>query len=165
MATTTANKHLAIYLNDHLGGSTGGLELAKRIAGENRGTELGAFMDGLVREIAEDRQTLEDIIAQVGASPDRLKNAIGWAGEKVGRLKLNGSLRGYSPLSRVEELEGLSLGIEGKRLLWVALRESHGERLGEDRLAELARRAERQREGVERFRLQAGHEALAGAPA
>ena len=37
----------------------------------------------------------------------------GWVAEKAGRLKLNGSLLTYSPLSRLVELEGLSLGVEG----------------------------------------------------
>ena len=36
------------------------------------------------------------------------KNAGAWALEKVGRLKLNGELTSYSPLSRVVELEGLA---------------------------------------------------------
>ena len=38
-----------------------------------------------------------------------------------GRLKPNGQLTGYSPLSRLVELEGLSLGITGKLGLWRAL--------------------------------------------
>ena len=57
----------------------------------------------------------------VDAGRDRVKVTAAWVGEKAGRLKPNGQLTGYSPLSRVVELEGLSLGIEGKRLLWVSL--------------------------------------------
>ena len=37
-----------------------------------------------------------------------------WSAEKFGRLKLNGQLSGYSPLSRLEELEILALVAEGK---------------------------------------------------
>ena len=36
--------YLAIYLNDHLAGSTAGVELARRTAHENDGSELGAFL-------------------------------------------------------------------------------------------------------------------------
>jgi hypothetical protein len=36
-------------------------------------------------------------------------------------LKLNGQLRGYSPLSRLDELELLQIGVAGKRRLWRAL--------------------------------------------
>lgn len=151
---------LAIYLNDHRAGSTVGLELARRARGSNEGTQLGAFLERLVAEIEEDRETLEQVMDAVGAGRDRLKATAAWAGEKVGRLKLNGRLLGYSPLSRVVELESLSVGIEGKACLWRMLRD-----LGDPRLAgfdfdALIERAERQREEVEGHRLAAGREAL-----
>jgi hypothetical protein len=56
-----------------------------------------------------------------------VKVLLGWGAEKAGRLKLNGELLGYSPLSRLEELEALSLGVEGKLALWTALRRTHGD--------------------------------------
>ena len=152
------DRYLGIYFNDHLGGSTVGLELAKRIRDENEGTELCAFMDRLVDEIAEDRQTLRDFMDVIEAGPDHFKVAGGWIAEKLGRLKLNGQLIGYSPLSRVVELEALSLGVEGKRLMWVALLETQPERFGAERLRELIGRAERQRAGVEEHRRSAARE-------
>ena len=154
------DRYLAIYLNDHLGGASAGLELAKRIRGANEGTELGALMERLVEEIAEDRDTLLELIGTVGASPDRIKVAGGWAAEKLGRLKLNGHLLDASPLSPLVELEGLSIGVEGKRGLWVALLETQAERFGADRLRELIARAERQRAEIEEHRLRAGQEAF-----
>ena len=51
---------------------------------------------------------------------------MGWTGEKLGRLKLNGQLLGYSPLSRLIELEGLMLGIAGKLAMWIALSSRSG---------------------------------------
>ena len=36
-----------IYLNDHLAGPTGGVELARRAAGGHEGTDLGAFLSRL----------------------------------------------------------------------------------------------------------------------
>jgi hypothetical protein len=154
-------RYLATYLNDHLGGSTGGLELARRITNQNARTELGAFMAGLTREIAEDRQTLREIMGELGVEASRPKIALGWATEKVGRLKPNGHVLQYSPLSRFIELEKLSLGIEGKRLMWVALAGAPaGERIGVERLTRLTERAERQRDGVERFRVDVGREVL-----
>ena len=165
MATApTSHKHLSIYLNDHLGASTAEIELARRIAGENEGTELGTFMDGLVQEIAADRRTLDEVMRTFGVPANPVKTTVAWVGEKIGRLKLNGSLTDYSPLSRVEELEALSLGIDGKRLMWVAFAETPvAERIGQDRLAELARRAEQQRAGVERFRRDAARQTFADA--
>ena len=44
-------KLLGIYLNDHLAGSTVGLELAKRARGQNRNNAYGDFLDTLAEEI------------------------------------------------------------------------------------------------------------------
>ena len=151
---------LAIYLNDHLAGSTAGLELARRARGSNKGTELGLFLDTLVAEIEEDRRALEQVMDAVGAGQDRIKVKAAWAGEKVGRLKLNGRLLGYSPLSRVVELEGLSLGVEGKACLWKMLGELADPRLAGFDFDGLRARAERQHEEIEEHRLAAGREAL-----
>jgi hypothetical protein len=99
----------------------------------------------------------------VEVSPDRKKLAVAWAGEKAGRLKPNAQLVGYSPLSPLIELEMLSLGIEGKRMLWVALQTVAGEYgLPADRLAELVARARRQRDRVERQRRTLAARALTG---
>src|SRR3954467_4732 len=128
-------KYLPIYLNDHLAGSTVAIELIKRAAGENEGTELGAFLVALREEIEADRNALLEVMSELGTGVDTKKRLTAWATEKAGRLKLNGELFSYSPLSRVTELEGVSLGIEGKRLLWIALRSTWGERLRAERPA------------------------------
>jgi hypothetical protein len=152
--------YLAIHLNDHLGAATAGLELAKRVRGEHDGTELGAFMDRLIPELAEDRDALLELLDRVDAGPSRLKVAGGWAAEKLGRLKLNGKILGQSPLSTLLELEGLSLTIEGRRLLLLALLEAQPERFGAERLRGLVERAERQRGDVEDHRRRAARTAL-----
>jgi hypothetical protein len=158
---TTASKYLATYLNDHLGGATAGLELVRRAARENEGSELGAFLSELAAEIEADRETLEEIMGELGVKPDRAKVAAGWAAEKVGRLKPNAQLRGYSPLSPLVELEGLLIGIQGKLALWRALAEI-ADTVGFDRarLEALAARAESQQADVERHRLDVARRAL-----
>ena len=72
----------------------------------------------MVVEIEEERETLERLMTQLGLKPSRPKVVAAWVVEKVGRLKLNGQVRGYSPLSRVLELESLAVGIAGKEALW-----------------------------------------------
>ena len=151
---------LATYLNDHLAGSTVGVELARRARGSNEGSPLGDFLAELAIEIDEDREALKEVMAAVGAGQDRIKVAGAWAGEKVGRLKPNGRLLGYSPLSRVVELEGLRLGVEGKACLWRMLRELGDPRLDGFDFDALIARAERQRDGLEQRRLKAGRLAL-----
>lgn len=159
MGDASAQKRLSIYLNDHLAGSTVGVELVQRIAASNRGTPLGDVLERLVEEIKEDRGTLERLMDQVGAGRDRLKVSGAWAVEKVGRLKLNGQLLGYSPLSRLEELESLKLGVTGKRDMWKTLSRTLSDVPGFD-FAALAARADRQLRRIEPHRLRAAEEAL-----
>ena len=158
---TPPSKYLATYLNDHLAGATAGVELVRRAARENEGTELGDFLAELARDIEADRATLEAIMKQLGVKADRAKVAAGWTAEKVGRLKPNAQLRGYSPLSPLVELEGLLVGIQGKLAMWRALAEvADAVGLDRPRLEELAARAEAQQADAERHRLDAARQAL-----
>jgi hypothetical protein len=153
---------LRIYLNDHLAGSTLGLELARRARSENRGNAVGEYLDTLVGELREDRATLQGVMSTLGLRRDPVKLSAAWVGEKLGRLKLNGRLTSYSPLSRVEELEGLCLGTEGRLSLWRTLRRlaRRDERLGRFDFAALITRAEHQRRTLERLRQQSADEAF-----
>ena len=157
--------YLKIYLEDHYAGATAGLELARRTAGANSGTPYGTVLERIAREIEEDRDSLRAIMSKLGVGPDRFKVAGAWAGEKAGRLKLNGHLTGYSPQSRVIELEGLLLGVTGKRSLWAALRHVSAQepRLDVEELDRLLARAERQIADLEEQRLKAVAEAVAAA--
>ena len=157
-----ARTRLATYLNDHLGGSATGRQLAQRALQANRGNEYGVVLEDIVRQIEEDVASLEMVMDRLGVKPDRVKEAMGWTFEKFGRLKLNGQLLGYSPLSRLVELEGLMLGITGKRAMWVALSSVLGgdARLDGTDFDHLAERAREQRRTVERLRRQAAREAL-----
>jgi hypothetical protein len=156
------NKFLGIYLNDHLAGAVVGLELAKRSLSSNRGSRLGDFLARFVTEVEADRKSLEDVIAALGIRKQQWKQGAAWVAERLGRLKLNGRLVSYSPLSRLEEMEGLCIGVRAKFYLWDALA---GLTTSEPRLSafdfgELARRAETQLKELEHFRGQAAAKAL-----
>jgi hypothetical protein len=154
---------MAIYLNDHLAGATVGVELARRAAGANRGSSYGQFLDELATEIRSDRESLIAIMRSLRVRVDRLKVSAAWAAEKLGRLKLNGQLRGYSPLSRLVELEALTLGVSGKLAMWRALDQlepDHPE-LSKASLEELIARAQRQLESLEAQRRNAVTDSLA----
>ncbi len=60
-------------------------------------------------------------MADLEISQDRLKQAVGWVGEKVSRLKLSEAVTGDPALKQLMEFEILSMGIEGKALLWRSL--------------------------------------------
>jgi hypothetical protein len=156
-------KLLGTYLNDHLAGSTVGLELAKRARGSNEGSEYGAALARVAREIEEDRDALKRLMDSLEISYDRPKLVAAWTGEKLGRLKPNGRLLSYSPLSRLIELEMLALGITGKLSLWEALTEvaDQDSRIDRAQLKELSQRAERQRAEVWKLCQRAAREALA----
>ena len=155
---------LAIYLNDHLAGATGGLELARRSSRQNQEGELGSFLRRLADEIAEDREALSRIMQTLDIGRDRVKVAGGWTAEKLGRLKPNGRLTGYSPLSRVVELEGLIVGVNGKLALWQSLLQvaPAEPRIDTAEIEALARRAEAQIEELRRHHRGAATEAFAG---
>jgi hypothetical protein len=155
---------LGIYLNDHLAGSTAGRELVQRARASNEGTPYAEPLERLAREIAEDRESLIELMRRLGVRRDPLKQAAGWAAEKAGRLKPNGRLFSYSPLSRVVELEGLYLGVSGKRSLWRTLRHLAAD---EPRLAladydGLIARADGQLRTLDRLRNRAAREAVLG---
>jgi hypothetical protein len=153
---------LSIYLNDHLAAATAGANLARRAAGNNAGTGYGPVLEEVAREIEEDRTALVGVMERLSVGHDHVKTALAWGAERAGRLKLNGRLLGYSPLSRLEEIEALSLGVEGKLALWRALRSTHASdpRLADVDLDELVERARSQRRRLERQRVRAADEAL-----
>jgi hypothetical protein len=153
-----SNELLPIYLNDHLAGATAGADLARRVAGSNKGNEDYRLpLSQLAREIEEDREALRTIMSRLGVGSDRAKQILAWAAEKAGRLKLNGHLLSYSPLSRLEELEMLALGVTGKCSLWrsLLLLAPDEERLPIPELEQLIGRAEEQLDTIETCRRRA----------
>jgi hypothetical protein len=152
------DKLLSIYLNDHLAGATAGAELARRAAGSNEGNnDYSPALVQLARKVEEDRKALLAIMSRLGAGTDRTKQLLAWAAEKAGRLKLNGHLLSYSPLSRLEELEMLTLGVTGKRALWLSLLvlAPDEDRLSTQELETLIDRAQEQLDTLETCRQRA----------
>jgi hypothetical protein len=154
---------LPIYLNDHLAGATAGLELARRALRSNSQNDYGPPLARLAAEIEEDRKSLLSIMATLGVGSDRAKLLVAWVAEKVGRLKFNGRLLGYSPLSRLMELEVLLLGVTGKLALWRTLRllTQQDSRLDRGELDRLIERAEGQLREIEALRERAAADAFA----
>jgi hypothetical protein len=147
---------LDIYLDDHHAAATAFLQVARRARVANPQGELAAFLDRLVGELTEERRELVRMLRELGLRPSRAKDIVAGAAAQLGRLKLNGRVRGYSPLSRVLELEGLEAGVTGKLALWRTL-ETTG-RLGDEWppvLARLREQAEAQHAELERHRLEA----------
>jgi hypothetical protein len=156
-------RYLPTYLNDHLAGAVAMTKLAGRAASSNAGTGYGDFLEELHHEIAEDRATLELIMDRLEVRKDTIKTTAAQVAERLGRLKPNAHVLTYSPLSRLEELEILALGVSAKLALWRSLRRvtATDDRVELEVLETLVERAERQREGLETRRLRAAEDALA----
>src|SRR3954452_18009779 len=159
-----ADRFLRIYMNDQLAAGVLWRELARRAERNNASTEVGEALDRVARAIAEDVETFPGLMDRLGLPRSRVKSAAAIAAERVGRLKLNGRLRSYSPLSRFVELDALVIGIEGKKILWQNLRDSAAvtRRLRDVDFDELTARAGRQRDELEPHRRAAGAEAFGG---
>jgi len=157
-------KLLRIYLNDHLAGSVVGSSLARRIVRQNEGNEYGEQVAEIAAEIEGDKAKLGELMERLGIRKKQLRLRLAWVAEKGMRLKPNGRLVGYSPLSRVLELEGLTMGITGKLELWRSLQAiaDRDGRLPEAEIEALIHRAGSQRDRVEDLRIKAAREALSG---
>ncbi len=146
---------LGIYLNDHLAGATLGAEMSSRMARAHRMSPEGPALERLATEIAEDRSALLEMLERLGVPARRYKIALGWAAEKAGRFKPNGRVFERSPLSNLEEIETLCLGVNGKGACWRTLRvlSDRDDRLDSGRLDDLLARAGRQADTLEKMRV------------
>jgi hypothetical protein len=158
-----SNELLGVYLNDHLAGSAAGTELSGKLRDNHQGTELGDAMDALHRDISQDKEALEELMRHLEVERHPVKEAAGWMLEKVSRLRLNPALTGGAELTRLLETEALSLGIEGKLAMWLALKEAA---VADPRLAgtdfdRLIERARGQRRALEPHRLAAAVQSFA----
>jgi hypothetical protein len=154
---------LEVYLNDHLGGSAAGVEVAEKLRSRNEGTPFGTTLAELVLEIKEDRATLENLMDRLGIERNPAKQAAGRGLEKLGRLRTSKRLTGSAELSRLMDIEMLAIGLEGKLEMWLALREvkDADQRLAATDIDGLSERARRQRQRLEPYRLQAATFAFA----
>ena len=155
MTSSSASDAVSAYLNDHLAGSAAGIQLAQRIARGTTDDRLEAMLRRFVQVFDEDRRVLETIMERNGIARDRAKQVVALGGEWVGRLKhVAPMLRsGSETLVALEDVELLSLGIEGRTMLLRALRGMTSLDVGDVDLATLEERARRQREELEPFRL------------
>ena len=137
---------LGVYLNDHLTGAFAGSALAHRMADTHADSHRAADLRRLAHDVEQDRDDLVRIMHSLGVPARHYRTWLGLAGERLARLKPNGTLMRRSPLSDLIELEAMRTGVEGKAALWRALRAlaDNDSRLDPDGLDRLAERAREQ---------------------
>jgi len=120
---TQSDQLLEVYLNEHLAGSAAAVDLVGRVRAQNEGTALASFLAGLQGEIEADRETLQAVMGRLGVPASTLKQLAGKVAETLSRLRLDEHITGGAVVTRLMELETLSLGIEGKLSMWHSLQQ------------------------------------------
>lgn len=159
------DQELARYLHDHLAGSSGALLLIQELADNHEVPEARAFFSDLKRKVEADRALLEDLLEKIGKDRGTFFKVAGDVAARVGGIKL--LWEGVEPgkLGMFEALEMLELGVQGKRLLWLALQEITAwfPEWQEYDFAGLELEAIEQRDGIEVWRIEASRDVLADA--
>lgn len=103
------------------------LELLAHLERVHAGEPFQQFAAGLRAEIEEDKAELERLARSLGVEQSAARQVTAWVGEKIAQVKLRlDDVSGNGSFRLFEALEALSLGIEGKRSLWAALRQVAG---------------------------------------
>ena len=156
------DSNLERYLNDHLAGSSGAINLIASLATASDDPTQSQFFRELEAKVEKDRELLKSLLQKIGQCDSGILQVAGSLTEKAGRLKLMWEGLGPGRLGMFEALEMLCLGIQGKRLLWRLLARVSGQipEWTEVDFAALEGEAAAQRDAVEEYRMQAGVDAL-----
>jgi hypothetical protein len=153
-------KELESYLNDHLAGSVGALELLEHWTHLYEDKPLGIFFSNIEAEIRADQSILQDVMHSLGIEESTLRKAGAWAAEKAGRARVIIAGDELGGLGLVLTLEGLIMGVTGKKLLWRALDAAKLPQLNSYDFEELQSRADEQIKRIEAERIRAVQEAF-----
>jgi len=110
--------NLAAYLREHLTGSDAAIQVVDRLRLVHAGTQEGRLFAALFDEFREERDVVRSLLEEIGASSLSIKRLAGQAGGAVAQFAAGGE-RG--DLSLFRTLEGLAVGVQGKRCMWRAL--------------------------------------------
>lgn len=137
--------HLAIYLRNHEAAGRAGRDLFRRAASSQRRRPWGDVLAEIRDEVREDLVSLRAVLRAQEVPPDPFLGVALQIGERVGRLKPNGSLVRRSALSDLIEVEGLIVAVRAKANGWRSLLAADLDaRAGMPDLAALLARAELQ---------------------
>lgn len=156
-------KELESYLNDHLAGSVSALEVLSHWADRHKNTALGAFFASVEADVMADQQTLRDVMRSLSIEESSVRKAGAWAAEKVGRARFMVAGEKPDSLGLVLTLEGLIMGVTGKKLMWRTLAAVNLPQVKDRNFDELQRRAEQQIETLEAQRIKAARRAFSEA--
>lgn len=155
-------KNLDVYLNDHLAGSVAAVGLFDRLRRELDDPRTVRKLTEVRHEVVADKETLQELMARLDVSETKSKKAGASLAQKIANLKFRMASSKQGELQLLHALDSLSLGIEGKKALWIAL-EAAAEEEPRLRLAsyrDLVERADQQVASLRDLRIDAAKNAL-----
>lgn len=153
-------KALESYLNDHLAGSVSALELLDHWAKVRKDERLGNFFAEIEKEIQADQDTLRGVMRAIGVEESSVRKATAWAAEKIGRARLIIAGGESGSLGLLLTLEGLVMGVTGKKGMWRTLAAAKLPQLSGYDFEELQDRAEQQIQKIEAERMRTARQAF-----
>src|ERR1700712_3055866 len=111
-------RNLATYLHDHLAAANMAVDVIKTLLENQTKEAVRDFLSALLLDVAEDRDTLQNLASEMGYSSSIVKNSAAHLAAKAAALKLGA---GKDEFGLFESFEFLALGILGKLHLWKAL--------------------------------------------
>lgn len=156
------NDDLSTYLNDHLAGSVGAIELVDHLIKKYKDQPIAEFCQEIRHDIAADQEELSDMMKALDIGESRLLQTGVWVAEKFSRVKLRLEGGETGKMGLLLAWEGLVLGIKGKEGLWRALAavQASWPQLQRYDFARLEKRAVEQGARVEEKRVQTVSAAL-----
>ncbi|MEO8295154.1 MAG: hypothetical protein ABI613_06520 [Gemmatimonadota bacterium] len=152
------------YLNNHLAGSVGAIEVIEHGIQNSQGSPIEILYADLLPRILADQESLKELIDQLGGKQSAPRKVVAWIGETISRVTRSpgASESNEVTLSQFQEIEMLALGILGKKHLWSALAvlAKTDARLQTLDYEMLTGRALEQHANVEEFRLSIANAAL-----
>ena len=116
--STGRRQALIAYLRDHLSGSDVAVGVVHRLVSTDHSAVDRPLFQRLAKEFEEDRAVVRAVLPELGASGRSIKRAAGVASGAMLSVTAGGA---PGELSRLRTLEGLSIGVQGKRCMWRAL--------------------------------------------
>ncbi|EFQ84770.1 hypothetical protein HMPREF0063_10111 [Aeromicrobium marinum DSM 15272] len=141
------------YVRTHLHGAAAGVELFRRSAGSQTDPQVREALAVLRDQVVAERREMQQVAADLGASPHGVLSLVARFGTKVGQLKPNGHLVKRTAMADLIELETLRDAVAGKTAGWEALLEAADRfpQLDAVRLRELIDQSHAQLEELQRL--------------
>src|SRR5688500_12624873 len=154
---------LSDYLRDHLTGSDTALRVVMRLRQTHAGTEAGRLFASLCDEFGEERNAVRELLASLGRTGDAPTRLAGMVSGGLLALSAGGV---PGDMSLFQALEGLAVGVQGKRCLWRTLQSlglTHPAAEGRS-LADFEAMAVRQWDAIEKYRRMLGPVTFSATP-